>query len=116
MTVDFEMSMAPKAKSDSLWNWFGRQIGHVKKAVTTDVTKPAPATLPPPQQQQQPQSQQAPPPPPPEQSKVIYRDEKAEEVDLPDRPGVKLRRTVIDEVIVDQEKSDAKNQKRDEAN
>jgi len=29
---------------------------------------------------------------------------------------VKLRRTVIDEVIVDQEKSDAKNQKRDEAN
>jgi hypothetical protein len=86
--------MAPKAKSDSLWNWFGRQIGHVKKAVTTDVTKPAP--LPP-----------APPPPQPEvppqqQSKVIYRDQKAEEVELPDQPGVKLRRTVIDEVIVDE--------------
>ncbi|MDB5321966.1 MAG: hypothetical protein JWN40_3597 [Phycisphaerales bacterium] len=85
--------MAPKAKSDSLWNWFGRQIGHVKKAVTTDVTKPAP--LPP-----------APPPqpevPPQQQSKVIYRDQKAEEVELPDQPGVKLRRTVIDEVIVDE--------------
>ena len=27
--------------SDSLWNWLGRQIGHVKKAVKTDVTKPA---------------------------------------------------------------------------
>jgi len=72
MTVDFEMSMAPKAKSDSLWNWFGRQIGHVKKAVTTDVTKPAPATLPPPQQQPQ-QATPPPPAPPPEQSKVIYR-------------------------------------------
>jgi hypothetical protein len=109
--------MAPKAKSDSLWNWFGRQIGHVKKAVTADVTKPAPATLPlPAQPQPQPQPQQAPPPPPPEQSKVIYRDEKAEEVDLPDRPGVKLRRTVIDEVIVDQEKSDAKSDKREQAN
>ena len=36
MTVDLEMNMAPKAKSDSLWNWFGRQIGHVKKAVTTE--------------------------------------------------------------------------------
>ena len=89
--------MAPKAKSDSLWNWFGRQIGHVKKAVTTDVTRPAPLPPPPP----------APPPSQPEapsqpQPKVIYRDQKAEEVELPDQPGVKLRRTVIDEVIVDE--------------
>jgi len=82
--------MSSRPKNDSLWNWLGRQIGHVKKAVTTDVTKPA--ALP-----------AAPPPAPePEKSKVIYRDEKAEEVDLPDRPGVKLRRTVIDEVIVDE--------------
>jgi hypothetical protein len=91
--------MAPKAKNDSLWNWLGRQIGHVKKAVTTDVTKPA--VLPPP-----PSAPQPPPPqpqaPPPQQPKVIYRDQKAEEVELPDRPGVKLRRTVIDEVIVDE--------------
>jgi len=86
--------MAQNAKNDSLWNWLGRQIGHVKKAVTTDVTTPAP--LPP-----------APPPTPPPQDvppqpKVIYRDQKAEEVELPDQPGVKLRRTVIDEVIVDE--------------
>lgn len=84
--------MSPQPKNDSLWNWLGRQIGHVKKAVTTDVTKPAP--LPP-----------APTPPPqdvPPQPKVIYRDQKAEEVELPDQPGVKLRRTVIDEVIVDE--------------
>jgi hypothetical protein len=112
MTIRFETSMAPKAKSDSLWNWFGRQIGHVKKAVTTDVTKPSPAPLPPPP----PPQQQTTPPPPPEQSKVIYRDEKAEEVDLPDRPGVKLRRTVIDEVIVEQEKSEARSQKSEEGN
>ena len=29
------------AKNDSLWNWFGRQVGHVKKAVKTNVVKPA---------------------------------------------------------------------------
>ena len=88
--------MSPQPKNDSLWNWLGRQIGHVKKGVTTDVTKPAP--LPP--------APTAPPPPQdvPQQPKVIYRDQKAEEVELPDRPGVKLRRTVIDEVIVDEEK------------
>jgi hypothetical protein len=80
--------------SDSLWNWFGRQIGHVKKAVTADVTKPALPKKP---------AEQA-PPPPPEAPNVIYRDEKTEEVDMPDRPGVKLRRTVIDEVIVDEKK------------
>ena len=88
--------MSPQPKNDSLWNWLGRQIGHVKKAVTTDVTKPAlPRPAPPPPQ---------PPPSPevPQQPTVIYRDEKAEEVELPDRPGVKLRRTVIDEVIVDE--------------
>ena len=82
--------------NDSLWNWFGRQIGHVKRAVTTDVTKPALPKTPPVKEEP------VPVPPPPEASKVIYREEKAEEVELPDRPGVKLRRTVIDEVIVDE--------------
>jgi hypothetical protein len=93
-----------KGKSDSLWNGFGRQVGHVKKAVTADVTK-KPGALPAQGDTAKPQAaaQQAPPPPPvPEPPKVIYRDEKAEEIELPDRPGVKLRRTVIDEVIVDE--------------
>jgi hypothetical protein len=31
---------------------------------------------------------------------VIYRDEKVEEVEHPEQPGVVLRRTVIDEAIV----------------
>jgi hypothetical protein len=87
--------------NDSLWNWLGRQIGHVKKAVTTDVTKPA--ALPPKAAQDQSPPAEA-TPNVPESPKVIYRDQKAEEVELPDRPGVKLRRTVIDEVIVDEEK------------
>ena len=85
--------------SDSLWNWLGRQIGHVKKAVKTDVTKPAALPQPPatPQEEAAPEQQ----PPKPESSNVIYRDEKTEEVALPDQPGVKLRRTVINEVIVE---------------
>jgi hypothetical protein len=35
---------------------------------------------------------------------VVYRDNKVEEAELPDRPGVKLRRTIIDEVIVEPDK------------
>lgn len=95
------------AKNDSLWNWLGRQIGHVKNAVKADVTKspppkaipaaaPSATTAPPPHGAPKPQPQAQPQPP-----DIIYRDEKAEEVELPDRPGVKLRRTVIDEVIVE---------------
>jgi len=61
--------------------WLGRQVGHVKKAVKTDVTPPAP-------------------------SKTIYRDCKIEERQLPQDPNVKLRRTVIDEVIVNERKSE----------
>jgi hypothetical protein len=86
--------MAEK-KNDSLWNWLGRQIGHVKKAVKTDVTKP----------KELPAEQGAKPQPTAEQPKVppttvIYRDEKVEEVEHPQQPGVVLRRTVIDEAIV----------------
>ena len=37
----------------------------------------------------------------PADPKVIYRQGKVEEQPMPDQPGVKLRRTTIDEVIVD---------------
>jgi hypothetical protein len=57
--------------------WLGRQIGHVKKAVKTDVVR---------------------------EPKVVYRDGKVEEAAHPSEPGVKLRRTTIDEVIVDPNK------------
>jgi hypothetical protein len=57
--------------------WLGRQIGHVKKAVKTDVAR---------------------------EPKVVYRDGTVEEAPHPSEPGVKLRRTTIDEVIVDPNK------------
>jgi hypothetical protein len=60
---------------NSFFGWLGRQVGHVKTAVNVDVTKPAP--------------------------KVVYRNDKVEEKPMPNQPGVKLRRTTIDEVIVD---------------
>jgi hypothetical protein len=73
----------PKSAIENAFGWLGRQIGHVKKAVKSDVKKPTPA---------QPKPQ------------VVYRDDKIEEVPHPTEPGVKLRRTVIDEVIVDPNK------------
>jgi hypothetical protein len=101
--------MAQNAQGDSFWNWLGRQVGHVKKAVKADV-KPSGARQvqeggAKPQATAVPQGANLP--------QVIYRDEKAEEVELPDQPGVKLRRTVIDEVIVE-EKSEARSRKREE--
>jgi hypothetical protein len=81
--------MAENKPGEGLWGWLGRQVGHVKKAVKADVTK-KPATNPPVEGTEE---------------AVVYREEKAEEVELPDRPGVVLRRTVIDEVIVDPEKA-----------
>jgi hypothetical protein len=58
--------------------WLGRQVGHVAKAVKTDVT---------------------PPPPVPEASKIVYRECTIEEKASPTDPNVKLRRTIIDEVV-----------------
>ena len=61
---------------DGFLGWLGRQFGYVSKAVKTDVSPPA-------------------------DSKTVYRDCKIEEQSLPHDPNVKLRRTVIDEVIVE---------------
>jgi hypothetical protein len=58
-----------------LLGWLGRQMGHVKKAIQTDVAG--------------------------EQPRTIFRDKRIEEKALPSDPKVKLRRTVIDEVIVE---------------
>ena len=96
--------MPQNPQGDSFWNWLGRQVGHVKKAVAADVTKPAAS---PQLQAEQVKAQAAAQPgaaATPETPQVIYRDEKAEEVEMPDQPGVKLRRTIIDEVIVDEKK------------
>jgi hypothetical protein len=76
-----------------LLGWLGRQVGYVSGAVKA---KPVAAPKRPAAQQQPPRSaQQAPLP------KVIYRDGKVEEAPHPTQPGVKLRRTIIDEVVVE---------------
>lgn len=67
------MSKKPPSNGfQGFMGWFGRQVGHVKKAVQTD---------------------------PAQQPKVAYRTERVEEAEIPNQPGVKLRRTTIDEVI-----------------
>ena len=60
-------------KPNSFMNWLGRQIGHVKGAVKSEV--PAPP-------------------------KVVYRRESVQQAALPDRPQEILRRTTIDEVVI----------------
>ena len=64
------MSEAP---GKGLFGWLGRQVGHIKKAIHADVENP---------------------------EKVAYRNQQVHEADHPEQPGVKLRRTTIDEVIV----------------
>jgi len=118
----------PAKPGSGLMGWLGRQVGHVKTAVKTDVTKgaakpagagqtrpsgasnqpasaarsaagnptaaarPSPASKP---------AESAPPSSTTAMEKVIYREDKVAEAELPDRPGVILRRTIIDEVVVE---------------
>jgi hypothetical protein len=63
----------PNPPGRGFLGWLGRQVGHITKAMKTDVGGP----------------------------KTIYRDRTVEEKTLPTDPNVKLRRTVIDEVVVD---------------
>jgi hypothetical protein len=94
--------MANTPPGKGLFGWLGRQVGHVKKAVQAE-----PKAL-----TQSPQKPATPGPstgaaPKPSavqsDSKVLYREGRVEEADHPTQPGVKLRRTVIDEVIVDKD-------------
>jgi hypothetical protein len=59
-----------------LFGWLGRQVGYLKKAIHSDVGG----------------------------SKVIYRRDRTDEAPHPEDPGLKLRRTVIDEVVQQQKK------------
>ena len=82
----------PDAKpGDGLFGWLGRQIGHVKKAVQTDVEVEADK-----------QSQGDP------ETRVIYRKDSVQEAPHPENPDLKLRRTVIDEVIVEKKSLEEK--------
>ena len=73
------MPSDPAHSGNGFFGWLGRQVGYVKKAVQTDVEKPAL------------------PPAPPE--KVLYQNATVEETTDPRDPTVKLRRTVIDEAV-----------------
>ncbi len=64
--------MPERKPGGGLFGWLGRQWGHLRKAVRADVTK-----------------------------KVVHRKQEVQEAKLPDQPNITLRRTVIDEVIVD---------------
>jgi hypothetical protein len=56
-------------KPNSFLGWLGRQIGHVKGAVKTEVPQ------------------------------VVYKKTTVHEATLPDRPNEKVRRTIVDEVL-----------------
>ena len=86
--------MADKLPGKGVFGWLGRQVGYVKKAVTTK-----PAALPHAKPQPKPQAATAPQPETP--PTVVYREGRVEEAEHPTQPGLKLRRTVIDEVIVE---------------
>lgn len=73
--------------TSGFWQWLGRQVGHVKKAVETNVEAEAER-----QAQGDPENQ------------VVYQNETVQELPHPENPNLKLRRTTIDEVIVEQKK------------
>lgn len=113
----------PPKKSAStteyVFGWLGRQVGHVKKAVQADVTKkggkPAAgkaatgkAATGPKKSAASRSAAAAKPSPAPADAhalseKVIFRQDKVEEAELPHQPGVILRRTIIDEVVVERD-------------
>jgi hypothetical protein len=64
----------PPLPGKGLLGWLGRQVAHIKNAFQTDINA----------------------------AKTIYRNQKVEEKPLPQDPNIKLRRTTIDEVVVDQ--------------
>jgi len=76
------LSDAPRGKG--IFGWLGRQVGHIKKAIRTDVSP----------------------------EKVAYRNHKVEEAEHPQQPNVKLRRTTIDEVIVARRLPDKKEERK----
>lgn len=100
-----EADMSDKLPGNGLFGWFGRQVGYVKKAVTT---KPTASPL---AKRSAPQSGAKDDASPPREAgsadqpagAVLYRQGQVQETEHPTQPGVKLRRTIIDEVIRDLE-------------
>ena len=87
---------------NGLWGWLGRQVGHVKTAVKQDPTKPGPKAIG--AAAGAPVGVKPQPAQPPSAAGVLYRADQVQELPHPTNPQLKLRRTVIDEVIVDKKK------------
>jgi hypothetical protein len=66
------------ADGGGLWRWLGRQVGYVRAAIRTDVTAPDVETRP-----------------------AVFRQQRVQEQSLGSDPPVTLRRTTVDEVIVE---------------
>jgi len=88
--------MADRLPGKGLFGWLGRQIGYVSKAVRTD-----PATSLPERVASQDQKEQTNPLAGEPAGEVLYRQGQVQEAEHPTQPGVKLRRTIIDEVIAE---------------
>jgi hypothetical protein len=94
-----ETDMSDNLPGNGIFGWLGRQVGYVKKAVKTKPTKAPPAKR---------SAAQSGPGTPvdttvPTPPAVLYRQGQVQEAEHPTQPGVKLRRTIIDEVIVEPE-------------
>lgn len=72
--------MSDQLPGKGLFGWLGRQLGYVKRAMKTDVAGP----------------------------RKIYRNETVDEQPHPTNPNVTLRRTMIDEAIVERSTSSAR--------
>ena len=88
--------MSDKLPGKGLFGWLGRQLGYVSKAVRTD-----PAVVPASRPSPQPQPDETKPPAAEPAGSVLYRQGQVQEAEHPSQPGVKLRRTIIDEVIIE---------------
>lgn len=95
--------MSDNLPGNGWFGWFGRQVGYVKKAVTTRPVASPPAKRSAPQSGAKNDANPPPAPDPADQptGAVLYRQGQVQETEHPTQPGVKLRRTIIDEVIVD---------------
>ena len=93
--------MSDNLPGDGLFGWLGRQVGYVKKAVKTKPKALPAAKRSAPQSPPRPSASQPPPPPADASPGVLYRHNEVQEAEHPTQPGVKLRRTIVDEVIVD---------------
>jgi hypothetical protein len=67
--------MTPTLPGNGLFGWLGRQVGYIRRSLRCDVT-----------------------------TRVLYRTNHIQEASPPDQPDLLLRRTTIDEVIINNPK------------